>query len=366
MNAVLLIVLLGIGLLLSGFRKTSAAFLYGGMAFVFAIVIAHRQLTVPDTEIYLEFYMSLKAVFRITAYGFEPGFQFFSRVAKWFFRENYTLYFGLIAGVNMALVYKSIVNLDRRDEEYGFRSEGWRNRVLPLILYLAYFGLYYNAIVLRAGIAISLLIWATTIACKPVKTRTDYWKTGLLNLLAFSFHYTAILGIPVLAIMLFSDKKRLRTYLLIWLVIGGVYFSGIGTWMTHYLFTWVVGLLFHADTLFLRFLAYEDNALVASAGVSFKFIFYWLLGFIFLNVSEMPRYYYKYLNLYLAGILIFAFFKSLLLVERISDYFLIYSFILLFLYLRHRVFTLFSFFLYLSSVFIQLIFALRILNRSPF
>ncbi len=79
--------------------------------------------------------------------------------------------------------------------------------------------------------------------------------------------------------------------------------------------------------------------------------------------KERSVVYAKYLNVYLLGVVIFSLFRSVLLVERVTDYFLLFSFVLFFIFLlkqRNHKFWLY----YVPLVLVQMVFVLRILNRE--
>ena len=110
---------------------------------------------------------------------------------------------------------------------------------------------------------------------------------------------------------------------------------------------------------------YEGSILYETDKVAFKYLFHWSMSLVLILDIRKERsvVYAKYLNVYLLGVVIFSLFRSVLLVERVTDYFLLFSFVLFFIFLlkqRNHKFWLY----YVPLVLVQMVFVLRILNRE--
>ena len=176
------------------------------------MIIANRRLDVPDTDIYLNYFLSEdSSLLSYVDFGFEAGFQTLSKIFKFFADENYTLYFGLITLTNLLVIdwalnrihkfFYQEQNAINGDFDSSRALDFAKNKVysiLPLTLYIAFFGIYVNAIVLRVGIAFSLIVFASSFAVKEYKRLTDYVIIVLLLILAYLFHATALIGILIL------------------------------------------------------------------------------------------------------------------------------------------------------------------------
>ena len=107
--------------------------------------------------------------------------------------------------------------------------------------------------------------------------------------------------------------------------------------------------------------SYEGNVTQEIEGVSMKFMFFWIMSFFLIFYSINSKIYFKYLNVYLIGLLIFGLFRSILLIERVTDYFLLFSFVCFYLFLIMQ--KPLKFWLYfIPIVSVQLVFVLRITN----
>ena len=341
----------------------------------FCVLVAFRSLDVPDTEIYVNYYLLEDTDFRYYInYGFEFGFQAFTKIIKNIFDENYRIYFALITLTNLLLIdyaLKKVITLFNV-EQNEFKTETSSSEMLsnlqekiytiiPLTLYVAFFGLYLNAILLRVGIAFSLLILASSFAIH-VKKKTDYIFIILLLILAYLFHTTALLGIIVVLIILFSKQLSFKTYLIISLIIGIIYFSNLTSRLGSTVFNFISSLN-NLTLLSAKLGNYGGESLFAAEGVSMKFIFFWLMSFVLLFYGAPGRIYYKFLNVYVVGLAIFALMRRVLLVERVTDYFLLFSFVLFYLFLIRQ--NHFKFWMYyVGIILIQIIFVLRIINHS--
>jgi hypothetical protein len=104
-----------------------------------------------------------------------------------------------------------------------------------------------------------------------------------------------------------------------------------------------------------------DGNVVQEGGISLKFVFFWIMAFVLIINNKPSKIYFKLLNVYLTGIALFAIFRSVTLIERVTDFFLLFSFIIFYLFLiiqRPYKFWLF----FVSIVLIQVIFIIRITN----
>lgn len=340
----------------------------------FCLIIQSRSLFVPDTEIYMNYFLSEdSSLLNFNIYGFELAFQVLTKIIKKIVGEDFRMYFALMTLTNLLIIdyaLKKIIKMFNNEQNESITENSPETlttvqeksyTILPLTLYVAFFGLYYNAIVLRVGIAFSLLILASAFAIK-VKSKINYVYVILLLTLAYFFHSTALLGIIVILIILFSKQFSFRTYFIILLTIGIVYFSNLTSKLGSTVFNFITSLN-NLTLLSAKLGNYGGESLFAAEGISMKFVFFWLMSFVLAFYGAHGKIYYKFLNVYIFGLAIFALMRRVLLVERVTDYFLIFSFVLfcLFLILQDN----FKFWMYyVGLILIQAIFVLRITNQS--
>jgi hypothetical protein len=376
MNILLLLVFfIGCFLIIYIERRCLIPFLKYIFIVPFCFILANRSVKVPDTEAYYDYFYDADSsgIDDFSHSSFEVGFQFFSKLIKLIVGDNFTFYLAIIVLLNLLIIdfaTKRVSYLFRVEQGNNNEKECFigRNRffinsyfsILPLTLYVAYFGIYLNAIVLRVGIAISLFVLAVSYALKERRTVFDIIIIILLFILGYFFHATMLIGVFVVLIMFSKLKFSYKAYLWIWFVIGFVYFSNLSTWLGNSVFSFVASLN-ELTLLASKMSSYEGNVVQEIGGISNKFVFYWIMAFVLIFNSFSSTIYFKILNVYLIGLLIFALFRSVILIERVTDYFLLFSFLIFYLFLLMQ--KPFKFWLYfVPIVIIQLVFVLRITN----
>lgn len=356
-------------------RKSVIPFLKWIFIIPFCSIVANRSITVPDTDAYFNYYNDCDntAIDDFAHSSFEIGFQFFTKFLKLVIGNNFTFYIGIIILLNLLLInygtkrmsYLFRVEQENNDERQFFIGN---NRffinsyfsVLPLTLYVSYFGMYLNAIVLRVGIAMSLLVLAVSYVLKEKKNVFDFLKIISIFILGYYFHSTMLIGVLVVLVMFSKITFSKKTYLWISFFVGFVYFSNLSAWLGNTVFSFVTSLN-ELTVLASKMSSYEGNVVQDVDGISIKFVFYWIMGFVLIFHSSSSRIYFKLLNVYLTGLLIFALFRSVLLIERVTDYFLLFSFLIFNFFLLKQ--SPYKFWLYfIPIVIMQLVFVLRIIN----
>ncbi len=336
----------------------------------FCFFIAFRDEKVPDTDAYKEFY-NLTETFTFDDFAnssFEIGFQILTKYLKIISFNNFQIYLGLIALINLLIVHialkkiKKYNDIEMQNNErilYNiFYSPNRVLSVLPLTLYIAYYGIYFNAIVLRVGISLSLLILITSIIIKEKKKLLDYLFVIILFIISYSIHSSTLIGLPLILILNSKIKFEKKTYLLMWLTIGGIYFSNIFVRLGGVVFSFFNSLN-ELTILATKLDSYDGNVLFISNEISYKFLFYWIMALFLILNNIQSKIYYKFLNIYFIGLLIFAIFRSILLIERVTDFYLLFSFISFYLCLLFQ--NSYKFwFVYVFIIITQLVFVLRI------
>ncbi|MDX6182203.1 EpsG family protein [Flavobacterium sp. Fl-77] len=374
---ILLLLFFFIGCFLVTFleRKSLIPFLKWFFILPFCFILANRSLKVPDTEAYYEYFYDsdYTSIDDFSHSSFEIGFQFFSKVIKVIVGDNFVFYLAIITLLNLLIIdfaTKRISYLFEIEQKnsglqdcfYGknrFLSNSYFS-IIPLTLYVAYFGIYTNAIVLRVGIAISLLVLIVSYALKERKSVLDIFKIVGLFVLGYFFHATMLLGIFVVLIMFINKSFPQKRYLWICFIIGFVYFSNLSTLLSISVFSFITSLN-ELTVLASKMSSYEGNVVQEVGGISNKFVFYWVMAFVLIFYSSSSKIYFKLLNVYLVGLAIFALFRSVILIERVTDYFLTFSFIIFYIFLitqKPHKFWLF----FIPIVIVQLVFVLRITN----
>lgn len=355
-------------------RKCYIPFLKWIFIIPFAWLVATRSMKVPDTEMYAEFFENdLSDFYNFNLVSFEIGFQIFTKLIKAFITDDFILYLAIIVVINLVIIDFSVNNIGKliqKEQVDSYNKLGFQgsNRffsnysfsILPLTLYVSFFGIYFNAIVLRVGMTLSLVVLASSIAIKSKKSYFDYILILLILILGYFFHSTAVFGFLIMFVLFSNFMFSKKTYLWIWLLIGIIYFTNFSTWLANGVFYFMLTLN-DLTVLATKLESYDGNVTHEIQGISMKFMFFWIMSFFLIYYSINSKIYFKYLNVYLIGLLIFGLFRSILLIERVTDYFLLFSFISFYLFLVMQSPS--RFWLYFISItFFQLIFILRITN----
>ncbi|WP_336664138.1 EpsG family protein [Elizabethkingia meningoseptica] len=342
------------------------------ISILFCFIIATRNSHVPDTDGYIIYFnledSDLKNISNVVSY--EIGFRFLTKILK-NITENVQLYFAVITLLNLILINFSSKIIIKNYNYFVEKSQDNKSKIffissLILLLYVAFYGIYLNAIILRAGIAFSFVFLSSSLALIPKKNLHHYLLIVVSLFIAYLFHSTAALGIIIVFILLFSKQFSRQWYISLLIITFFVYTFNIFSSLGIYIFSNIGGLLGGFSELSTKLGSYSTGYGAFSAdGFSLKFLFFLVMGFILsFNVSVKENIlYYKLLNVYCIGIFIAGLFRSVVLVERITDYFIFFSFILFYLFLIKRKTILFWGYLILI-VTIQMIFVLRITNKD--
>lgn len=337
----------------------------------FCVIAATRNIDVPDTEIYINYYLLEDTdLSYFVDYGFEFGYQLTTKLFKLIANENHTVYFGLLTFLNSILIFIASLQLSKNlfsddsseNRNNKFSEKTVLNSATFYTLYIAFFGFYVNFIVLRAGVAFSFLILAMSIALKTNKKIIDYIFISILILFSISFHTTGLIGIIILLTVLFTKQYSNKFYITILSIIGLFYFLNITSRLGGVVFSYISSL--NTLTMLSNKLSnYGGESLFMSEGISMKFVFYWIMAIVMLfNVNGSPKFYRLY-NVYIVGLLIFSLMRSVLLIERVTDYFLMFSFILFYVFISKKEDWKFWLY-YVGIVLVQLVFVMRIINKN--
>ena len=366
MNFVYFVFIFLVLLIISCNQKKESVIVLLIVSLLYIVSIAMRSVTVPDTDIYVEFYNQIDPgnIVSFALYSFEPGFQLLGHIVKLFFGNSAILFLAVVVVINIVLILLSI-------RKIAFRlslSSCSINFISAIVLYFAYFGLFYNAIVLRAGIAISILVYSTTILFKKDFNKKDVIKILLLFGLALTFHLSSIVGIIALIFSRRSQRLTEKSYLLIWCFIAFLFFSGSSVYIVKGLLSVVFSLFsLLSDSDYKKYEYYLSELDHLDFQIPYKYLFQLFSGLLLLFVKgNIDTIYYKYLNLYFIGLFLGAIFSSIQQIAIVTDYFLIYLFILQWMYFIQsygRVRGGKSF-LYPISVILQLAFVFRIINPT--
>lgn len=280
----------------------------------FSVLMAIRPTDTKDTMNYINAFSDFQSgqtygINLLQKYnGFELGYIYLNRIFK-IFSNNYRVFFFIItiAGVTLTIVaLKRLCCKTEQNEKYLFG--------LIFSAYISYFGLLYNGISLRAGLAIGLGLTAVNwmIENKLVEAL-------IFILLAVSIQRSAFLFVIIYFVIKFFPLLKMKVHLLIWFVMGIFLFNGIGS----SILILVSNML---SNIISRYNISGFGAYLAEleAGIGLRDVYLWLLYGVLILFMNYSEYYMRYLNVIMIGTLIVVFLHDIRAIARIHDMFFVF------------------------------------------
>ncbi len=266
---------------------------------IFSVFVSFRSVYVPDTSNYIRIY----DISFFSQYDYEKGYILLQSFHKVIFGYSYTSFFAMVAIINLSIIYFVIRKL---------------NLTYPLIafaIYLSYYGIFNNFIVLRSGLASSfiLLSW--------VYYKENKFKSVIFFLVALFLHSSAVIALPGYFILSFKFRLGKLEYFIaiiifMFIAILGIdrifyplispNFPIIGDYSSHL-----------SDNVFW----YPLRIPIQMAGV--------LSLYIVMDMDHDDEEYIKFFNLYLFGFFMYCFTSSLGNSYRLFMYFDLLQFYLI-------------------------------------
>ncbi len=182
------------------------------LIFIYSIIISFRSPELfPDLSEYIRFYNSIE-IFNNHSENysyFEPGFILISRIIKSIIGSNIQIYLAIISLIQISIlsyglyiIFKYIFNKELElSQNNNAINYSYKALFYSIVLYLPYYGLYYNAIVIRQAFSISILLLA--ISYYITKKKLLFL---LFSSIAITFHYSsAIIVIILCIIFIYND-----------------------------------------------------------------------------------------------------------------------------------------------------------------
>ena len=329
------------------------------------LIISIRDIKVPDTDGYIESYLYDADIFDFANSQYEKGYTIFMRFSRLFLGDFYIAYFALFPVINFCLLSKSCNNICgkflKETTSYDGNGSSIYNPFILFISYFSFFGLYHNAIVLRAGIATSLVMLSMSFLIRH-KSRYDIFKSLTALIIAFFFHSSTLVCIPLLYIAYKGfnyNMERNRVWLIVILL---VYIISPVLDIVMNPLNQAFLLISNSENIdFSKFEYYNNTSTYSNTGISFKFLFFYSAAWLFSTCKNTNLVWKKLLFSYFLGLLLWAIFRTVLWVERITDFYIfLYVFMSMILVKQNinRITTRIVFFM--SSV-VQLFFIYRII-----
>lgn len=295
--------------------------------FIFLIVlitmIILRPLESPDTLGYKNIFEKIEGLSDYQLFssvdlnrreyisGTEYGFVYLIRFLL-LFSNNYRFIFLVIALLELFFFYlfskkvSLLYNYDKID---------------LIFYYLPYFGLMYLLVAIRAGLCLSICLYAFIFSkSKNKKISLKIVISLFMYFVAFTIHRMAIIFIAIELIYYLIPRFNKKIYFILWLLAGGLILlsntsilSGIQTQL----------LKLSSDFDLLQGYSTYIEKSFNIGGISIRALFFWALGAIpFISVSNNQfKVMYPYYNIYLFGLVVMNLLSFIDGSFRINDFF---------------------------------------------
>ena len=276
---------------------------------IFSLLVAVRPLEVPDTLAYIEAYELLNvSLTDLFSHRFEVGFVSLMMFVKSVFKENYYFLFLCVAIVNCYIVF------------LGGKKIGAENLLLFIIVYLSFYGVYYNFIFLREGLAFSLTLYAWAVVGE------SRLKAAFFILMAILFHKVAVIALLLLPLIVLNPSMP-KWFFVAWAMLMTFFYI---LKVDRYYLVEVLNFFMNMD--FLRDkMAFYVARLKLEYGYSARFIVYLFFSYIFAFSHTGEKVYNRFMIVYMCGVSLYAMLSTFLWVERISGILLGTIFVLIYL-----------------------------------
>lgn len=273
---------------------------------------ATRSMDSYDTFVYVPWYKHIQSIplfQRDGSYGIL--FEVFAKFVAKILHGDYHIFFFLVSSFNLIVVYKAIMNDETQEE----------TAMLSYLLYLVFIGFYYSFIVLRQGMAITMVISGYCILDKSKK------KALLLCIAGALFHETA--WIAVLCVLIYNTRIKLNKIVAYFSLILSLLF-----YITHSTTSFIAPVLqtllnalnrVNYSTFHKYILYFEETALTYN--ISLLYVMYYLLTMLIvffvhnkqeeIIIRNKDRF---YIAINVVGLSMIGFFAAASAITRLAEY----------------------------------------------
>lgn len=301
-------------------RKFISIFLVIG----FSLLITFRPDNIPDTEIYKQIFYNIKIN---VSYGFdifgeaenvEYGFLYLIKIFK-FFSNDVRLFFFTVCLLSVSLflfgIKKIVVKLTGLDI------------CVPIVLavYISYFGIYYNGIAIRQGLAMALCTLSFAYFLNK-----KYIRCILFWLLAFICHRLSFILLFILVaysiLRHFKISGVIYYFIVLLCLMSGLF--GIGYLINKNIF-WALEAILDWLGLTSSYGHYISNYASQRNGFPLYLVFYSFCGLIMVYLVNKKRALKNLLNIYLVGIILMNLLVGVETISRGLDYLIVFSLLII-------------------------------------
>ena len=289
------------------------------------LVATRNPQVVPDTDAYIYVYNRMStASFNswelYNFYGFEPGYIFLNIL----FNEIGMNYEGFFAAVYLIQVFFYVKGMKILDDIHQANAKLRHTLMVStfISIYLGYFGLFYGAIVLRTGIALSMIFLAYAYYQSNKKVKAIIFAAG-----AVLFHTSAIILLIAILGSLFIKNKPYNFYKKWISVIVLLWLSRVSLLFNKMLVV-IMGFVSHIVPVLNRYMTNKYiGKLMGNGFASKKNLLYLALGLLFVSYlkKKCDTTYCRCLNIYLIGLTVTCFFNEYSNGYRVYDLMIVFA-----------------------------------------
>lgn len=302
------------------------------IVFLYLLLIGNRSIEgTADTPLYADEFSSVTLQYLYTPdnvdtlYRYEYGYSLLSQIIKFVFGDNLSAFFMIIALLQATCVYFGFRNFM---DLYNKSSNAFILFIPCFAIYIAVAGFMYNAIVLRAGIAISLQFLATSLLLKR-----KYVQGTMFFCISLTFHNTAFIGLGILLFMLLNRVYSAKVYyawlssfLILYLLKIHVWISSITSGSLILLFS------SNDDQTTSKLSNYLSNSSDSSSSYSIFIFINFALSYLTVRYSDLGnKLTNKLIRINLFSTCFLALMSAIPIVSRVFDYYLVFNVIVFYL-----------------------------------
>lgn len=275
------------------------------LTILFTWLCAVRDLRTNDAIPYYEYFLRLGNVKFFEIDGqYNLIFEYFAKICFLLFNNNYRLFFAAITMFNCLVVYYALGKIEGA------------NRNVAFAVYICMFGLYYNYIVLRQGLAMSFVLLAL------VNLDKKKVLSALYLLLACFCHESVIVVSVVYVTLLFKKRKSDFFYYMLIIIAIVCYLTKAFDYILPYIAKWILSLEILPSQFNKYILYFTDNELVYYVSIMQLINYLLLFAYVLLRPKD-NKLYDRYLLTMIGGQLLLGMFSLTVVVVRVADYFLL-------------------------------------------
>ena len=279
----------------------------------FSVLMAMRPEETKDTLNYIKAFENINIPITgsfnlLQKYqGYEWGYLLLAEVFK-YWSINYRIFFFFVSFTGTTM---SVVGLKRISDCVEEKNKDYWGTVLAI--YISSFGMLYNGISARAGLAMGIGIFATSLLWQRKLLRGV-----ILTFLAFTIQRSTIIFVAIFIILEYMPAITKQVHMIVWGIFGAIMFSKLSLRL-YFMLNPLIVKIFN-DYKITGFASYFIDGIDTAVGL--RDIYMWLLyGALIVLMTRNNVKYKNCLNVVMAGAFIVVTMYSVRSISRVYDMF---------------------------------------------